>query len=206
MPPIRRTLLAGTTVLLLAGLSACGGDEDSPAADPATTRTTSPSPVEPASAGPTGWEKRYSHVELVAYENALSRWQEYSEALARIYKRGKNTPAARATIREYDLAWQGEVAILDRYYDKGGVRDIRGPEALWSRPRDIIMNRDGTGTVLIEQCTDYRRVLVVRRDGKPAKVKPKHPITPVVINMAMGKGDDWKVADLRLRDKRSCAA
>lgn len=206
MLAVRRTLLAGAAVLLLAGLSACGGDEGSPGADTVARPTTSPSPVEQASAGPTGWEKEYSHAELVAYENALSRWQEYSAALARIYKRGQNTPTARATIREYDLGWQGEVAILDRYYDKGGVRDIRGPEVLWSRPRDIIMNRDGTGTVLIEQCTDYRNVLVVRRDGKPAKVMPKHPITPVVINMAMGKGSDWKVADLKLKDKRSCAA
>lgn len=212
MTRARKTMAVGVIAVLLACTTACGGGDpksdpspDSPSASAPSTSPSRPTPTTGPNGPPGGWEDKYTPDELHAYEAALGRWQRYNELTTPIYRVGKNTAEARKTIREYEVQWRRAINDLDRYYDKGGLRNEMPPSPLWSRATSVSLNDDGTGTVVIEQCTDYRTA-VVTKNGKPAEgAVPEHTVTPLIVHMIKAEGHDWKVAELTLEDKTSCA-
>ena len=203
-----RQMAAALLAVSMLGVAGCGGSDQknepaSPTPSASPTSPSSPATEEPGGP-PTGWEDKYSADELNAYNAALARWQRYNELTEPIYKAGRDTPEARKIIREYELQWRRAISDLVQYYDKGGLRNEVPPSSLWTQAISVSLNPDGTGTVIIEQCTDYRSA-VVTKDGKPAEgAIPKHPITLLAVHMAKAKGNDWKVAALKLADKTSC--
>lgn len=82
-------------------------------------------------------------------------------------------------IREYNLQWKRATSQFIRYYVEGGLRTVVSPVPAWTRATSVNLNSDGSGTVIFEQCNDYRNV-VVTRSGKPVKSAiPKHDVTPL---------------------------
>src|SRR6478735_12686558 len=104
---LRRRLLTLALIAALSGsLTACGGGGD-PETKPPPNNTTSdkdPSPSNvPSQAGnpPTGWEDKFTHEQMNNYNAALRRWEQYTKLSNEIYRKGKDTPDARDTLREY---------------------------------------------------------------------------------------------------------
>jgi hypothetical protein len=173
-----------------------GSDDPTPTA-PTTSST--PTPTTPA------WQAKFTAEQLEAYDAALERWQKYTEKTNEIYRVGKDTPEARAVLREYSMQWQGDVAVLADTADRK-VRIERPAKPLSWKAVSIKLNDDGTGNLIISQCTSYRDILVTQ-GGKPiGEAKPEHVVTALTINMSKPKGYDWMVAATDLKDKRSCAA
>lgn len=199
-----RHAAAALTLLtaLTAGLAGCGGDDDpqaqpTPSPSPATSE---PSPTDPAGGPPAGWEDEFTAAQLNTYNAALMRWEQYRKLSNEIYRKGKNTPEARDTLREFNLFWQRDIVTLARDYDQGGIREEVPPEPLWSYARSV-----KPGYVEIIQCTDFTDVRVTK-NGDVLDNKPKHPVTPLVIEMTKPKGGDWMWQGSTLEDKKSCAA
>ena len=194
---------ATVAVYLLMSLAAVGCSDDGQAANPSTTSSAPPASTPSASATPSEetWRAKFTDAQLEAYEQALGRWQEYTEKTNAIYKAGRNTPAAREVFREFSMQWQGRVGELVTRYERDGARVVRPPEGLsWqavsARPR----------VVVIRQCTDYRDLLVTVKGKKLAGTQPDHLVTPLLIEMDRPIGKDWMVADTKLKDSRSCTA
>ncbi|MGE3412884.1 MAG: hypothetical protein AB7L91_11735 [Dehalococcoidia bacterium] len=204
---MKRTLIAATTLALAGTLTGCGGD-DQPESDatPSTTATSSPTPTSDAGGPPADWESNFSDEELAAAEAAMARWDEYRPLLDQIHMTGKLTPGAKATLQEYDFWWQRDMVTLGETYDKGGLRLVEGVEPLWSYAKSVRLNDDGTGEVVIVQCTNYEP-LRYSRNGKPQEIeKPKHLITPLLITMTKPDGEHgWMHQESKLKDKSSCA-
>ena len=200
---LRRT---ATTLTLLAaltaGLAGCGGDDDpraqrTPSPSPATSE---PSPTEEIGGPPAGWEDKFTDEQLNTYNAALMRWEQYRKLSNEIYRKGKDTPEARDTLREFNLFWQRDIVTLARDYDLGGIREEVPPEPLWSYAMSV-----KPGHVEIIQCTDFTDVRVTK-NGDVLDNKPKHPVTPLVIEMTKPKGGDWMWQGSTLEDKQSCDA
>lgn len=206
----RALIAAPLLTVAMLSVAACSGgdpkDEPTPTSPSSSSSPSTPSAPSTQPGGPpVGWEDSYTADELSAYETAVARWKRYNELTEPIYKAGKNTEKAREVIREYELQWQRAVNDLARYYDEGGLRNEVPPSPLWTQATSVALNPDGTGTVVFEQCTDYRNV-VVTKNGKPADgVVPEHSVTPLSVHMVKAKDHDWKVAELKLEDKTSCA-
>jgi hypothetical protein len=206
---MKRSLIATIAVALAASLAACGGGEPNPDPTPSTPATTSPSPTSGAQAGgpPAGWESKFTPIELAAARNAIGTWEAFRPLLDEIYKQGKVTPGAKATLHKYDFGWQRDLVDLGETYDQGGLRLVEGVKVLWSYAQSVRLNKDGTGDVVIVQCTDYRP-LRYARNGSPQKInKPKHLVTPLLVTMT--KPDEthgWMHEKSELKDKTSCSA
>ena len=195
------TAVVATAVLML-GAAACGGGNE-PEADPTPIPTTSPtqstSPTDPPGGPPEGWEDKFTRDQLNIYNAALGRWERYTELANEIYRKGKDTPEARAVLREYNLFWQRDIVTLAQVYDEAGTREERPPEPLWTYARSIKPTQ-----VVIIQCTNYSEVRITR-NGEVIDNKPKHLVTPLVIQMTKPKGRDWMFEGSTLKDKASCA-
>jgi len=206
---MKRSLIATIAVGLAASLAACGGGEPKSDTTPSTSASPSPSPTASTDAGgpPADWESKFTPAELTAARSAMDTWEEFSRLSFEIYKQGKLTPGAKATLQKYDFYWQRDVVELGETYDKGGLRQVSDVEPLWSYVKSVRLNKDGTGDVVIVQCTDYRP-LRYTRNGKPQKIdKPTHLITPLLVTMT--KPDDqhgWMYQKADLKDKASCSA
>jgi len=199
-------LVSLTLIAALSGsLTACGGEDD-PQTKPSprtTTSTNAPSPSNDSSeAGgpPSGWEDKFTRGQLNSYNAALRRWEQYTKLSNEIYRKGKNTPKARKTLREYSLFWQRDVATLARDFDKGGVRIEVPEEPLWTYAKSVKPTY-----VVIVQCTDYSNIKYTK-NGDVLDNKPKHLITPFVVRMGKVEGEDWKFERGALKDKTSCVA
>jgi hypothetical protein len=149
---------------------------------------------------PVGWEKKFTQRQLNAYDAALARYQRYNELSDDIYRKGKDTPQARAVLKEYNLLWQRDIVTLGETFDKGGVRQEVPPRLLWSYARSVKPTE-----VIFLQCVDFSRMRYTQ-NGKVLRNKPKHPITPVIVSMTKPTNRDWMVVAERLRDKATCAA
>ena len=96
---------------LSGGLTACGGEDD-PQTKPSprtTTSTNDPSPSNDSSGAggpPSGWEDKFTRGQLNSYNAALRRWEQYTKLSNEIYRKGRDTPDARNTLREFSLFWQ----------------------------------------------------------------------------------------------------
>ncbi len=140
---LRRRLLALALIAALSGsLTACGGGGD-PETKPSPSNTTSmedPSPSDDSSeAGgpPAGWEDKFTRGQMNTYNAALRRWEQYTKLSNEIYRKGKDTPEARKTLREYSLFWQRDVADASQDFDKGGMRKKCPTEPLWTYATSI---------------------------------------------------------------------
>jgi hypothetical protein len=207
---MKRSLVATIAVALAASLAACGGGEPNPDPTPSTPATTSPSPTSSSQAGgpPAGWESKFTPIELAAARDAMGRWEQYRQLSAEIYKEGKLTPGAKATLQKYDFGWQRDIVTLDETYEKGGLRRVSDVKALWSYVKSVELDEGGeTGDLVIVQCTDYRP-LRYTRNGKPQDIdKPKHMITPLLVRMTKpDKDHGWMYYKAILKDKASCSA
>lgn len=204
--PLKRIPIVLACVVAVVTVTACGAD-DSPSADPAPSRTSglSTSTSSPSSTEtPPAWESKYSPRELDQYREALRRWQEYTAKTHEIYEAGSDTPGALRVFKEYSLAWQGAAAVLADSASRH-IRVTVPERPLSTRAISVRLNQDGTGTVEISQCTDYRPVTVLQ-DGKQIETsRPSHLVTPLVINMTKPAGRDWMVAKTELKDHSSCA-
>ena len=167
---MKDSLIAATLALgLAATLAGCGGGD--PQSDPTPSTSTRPSPTASGAPGgpPSDWESKFTPVQLTAAHAAIDTWEEYSPLSTEIYKRGKLTPGAIATLKKYDFWWQRDMVDLGETYDKGGLRLVSQVEPLWIYAKSTRLNKDGTGEVLIVQCTDYRP-LRYTRNGQPQKI------------------------------------
>jgi len=206
---MKRSLIATIAVGLAASLAGCGGGEPKSDTTPSTSASTSPSPAPSQDAGgpPADWESKFTAVELTAARNAMYRWEQFRRLSAEIYRKGKLTPGAKKTLQDYDFWWQRDIVTLGETYDKGGLRRVHDVEARWSYAKSVRLNKDGTGNVVIVECTDYGP-LRYTRNGQPQKInKPKHLVTPLLVTMT--KPDDehgWMYQRADLKDKRSCDA
>jgi len=195
---------------LTASLAACGGGAADPHASPSTTVSTSPSPTGTQTTGgpPANWESKFTPVELAAARTGMSTWEDYRRLSSEIYKEGKLTPGAKATLQKYDFWWQRDIVTLGETYDKGGLRRVSDVKPLWSYVKSVELDADGeTGDLVIVQCTDYRP-LRYTRNGRPQTVdKPKHLMTPLLIQMTKpDKDHGWMYYKANLKDKTSCSA
>ncbi|MEJ7831858.1 MAG: hypothetical protein WKF79_03010 [Nocardioides sp.] len=205
MTRLAQVLAGGVAAAMV--LAGCSEDTDpGPTAGPAPTATvTSPSLTPSQSPTTPAWQSKYTDDELAIYEDALARQLEYFEKKNAIYKAGKDTPEAREVFREYSLLWPGLVAELAESYDQRGLRIVRPPTPLSTRMVSINMNEDGTGSLLMSQCTDYSDILVTQNGEELSGTKPDHLITALTINMSKPEGRDWMLATTELKDKQSCA-
>lgn len=209
----RFRILVTTFVLAVTMSSAAGCSSTDPRAEPTPTRSPSssaspPSPSSPATepgGPPAGWEDKYTADELGAYEAALARWKRYQQAAGPIDAAGKYTPEAEELYREYIVTWQTSVIQL-RGAEKAGVRVEVPPEALWTIADSVEIKADGSGTVVLRQCTDYGDVRVTK-DGVVTEdgVKPKHLVTPILIRMVTLDGK-WKYVETTIEDESACTA
>lgn len=206
-----RTLVAAP-LLTVAMLSAAACSGDDPQAEPTPTPPSSSLPPSTPSAPtsepggpPADWEDSYTADELSAYEAALSRWSRYQQAVESIDAAGKYTPEAEDLYREYIVTWQTSVIQL-RDAEKAGVRVEVPPEPIWTIADSVEIKADGSGTVVLRQCTDYSKVRVTK-DGTVTEegVKPEHVVTPILIRMVTLDGK-WKYVETTIEDESTCAA
>lgn len=195
---VTATLVAG---LMLTASSCGGGDTQQTTPKPTpelpSTSTTAPTSSERVS----NWQSKFTEAELDRYEEALDRWQEYSEELNAIHMKGKDTPEARATLKEYSMQYQSEIAQLVQTFERGNVRLVNPVKPVWWKAVSIKPR-----VVVISQCSDYRNLLLTQNGKEVPGTKPKHLVTPLKIEMDKPKGHDWMVATTKLKDKRSCKA
>jgi len=205
---MKRSLIATIAVGLAASLAACGGGEPQSDTTPSTSVSKSPSPTASTDAGgpPADWESKFTPAELTAARSAMGTWEKFRPLLDEIYKQGKLTPGAKTTLQKYDFWWQRDMVDLGETYDKGGLRLVEGVKPLWAYANSVRISKDGTGWVVIVQCTDYRP-LRYTRNGKPQKInKPEHLITPLLVTMTKPDTDHgWMHEKSVLRDKASCS-
>jgi hypothetical protein len=206
---MKRALIATIALGLAASLAACGGGEPKSGPTPSTPASSTPSPTSSAASGgpPADWESKFIPTELSAAHAAMDTWDVYSRLSTEIYKEGKLTPGAKATLQKYDFNWQRDIVTLGETYDNGGLRRISDVKALWSYVKSVRLNTDGTGNVVIVECTDYRPLRYIR-NGEPQKInKPKHLITPLLITMVKPDSEHgWMHEKSVLKDKASCSA
>jgi len=156
----RRPTAAAAALLAALTLGATGCGRDSDPADPSTsptptasTNSTAPTPSATGGA-PADWEEKFTTEELSAARNAMHTWERFRPRLDEIYKKGKLTPEAKKTLQEYSFFWQRDIVTLGETYEKGGLRLVEGVAPLWSYVNSVRLNKDGTGQVVIVQCTD----------------------------------------------------
>jgi hypothetical protein len=206
---MKSSLIATIALGLAASLSACGGSDPKSDPTPSTSASTSPSPTSSPDAGgpPADWESKFTPTELTAAHDAMDTWEQFSPLLDEIYRQGKLTPGAKATLQKYDFNWQRDIVDLGETYDKGGLRLVEGVKPLWSYVKSVRISADGTGWVVIDQCTDYRP-LRYTRNGSPQKInKPKHLITQLKVTMTKPDNEHgWMHEKSVLKDKTSCSA
>ena len=211
----RTTAAAALLAALTLGFSACGEDSD-PDPDPSTSptastsspapSTTSTAPTPSATGGaPAGWEDKYTHDELQAYQVALRRWQRYQQLAEPIDKAGKYTPEAEKVFKEYVATWQTSVLQL-KDTERAGIRIEVPPAALWSIADSIKISKGIDGALMtIRQCTDYSKIRVTKNgEDISARVKPEHVYTPLLIEMT-NLGGKWKQLKTTV-GKKPCAA
>ena len=211
---MKRTLVAATALSLAITLASCGDNDEDPAPSPspsadASSTTTSPSvpttSTSEAGGPPADWEANLTRIELEAAQSAMQSWEEFRPLLDDIYKKGQLTPGAKSTLQKYDFWWQRDIVDLGETYEKGGLRLEAGVEPIWSYASSVKLSPDGTGEVVITQCT-YYEPLSYSRDGKVLDIKkPKHLITPLEITMTKPDGKHgWMHYETKLKDKTSC--
>ena len=156
MTPCKRLVTLTLIATLSGSAAACGAGAD-PGTQPSPSNTTSqngPSPSGgPGEAGggpPTGWEDQFTRKQMDSYHAALRRWEQYTKLSNEIYRQGKNTPDARATLQEFSLFWQRDVVTLARDFERGGIREEVPPTPLWTYANSIEASQ-----VAMVQCTDY---------------------------------------------------
>ncbi len=208
---VRSRAAVSASLALLLTLAACGSDQPEPippappsesnsaaTSSPSSTETDKPSGV------PAGWEEEFSDRQLRAYQAALSRWERYRRGTGPIYAEGKNTPAARRFLRRSDLRWREQIGILEGI-EQAGLREIRPPEPLRSRAQSVEFGQDGTGTVVITQCTDYTAMRWERNGSVEKGLKPNTLVTPLVIQMEKPAQRNWMLVESQLEGTKSCA-
>lgn len=191
MPFPRRVAVAAVSLALLA-TAACGGGDDDPEAKPTSSSPTTqtPSPTEPS---PTddAWQDKYTEAQLTAYEDALSRYQEYETRSEPIWAEGKATDRAEALFKQYfpSPLWQAQHQLLSSY-DQGGVTREGLADVYWSRAKSI---SDSGLSVVINQCVDYGPI-ITRQNGKEAD-RPAWALEPNLRTITLEKpeGSDWLI-------------
>ena len=128
---LRRRLLTLALIAALSGsLTACGGGSDPEGKSPSnTTSMEDPSPSDdPSEAGgpPAGWEDKFTREQMNTYNAALRRWEQYTKLSNEIYRKGRDTPDARNTLREFSLIWQRDVPDPSRGLREGRL-EAGGP-------------------------------------------------------------------------------
>ena len=108
MTPRHRLLTLALIAALSSSLTACGGGSDPETKPPSsnTPNSKGPSPSEGPTEGggpPTGWEAKFTREQINIYNAALRRWEQYTKLSNEIYRKGKDTPDARDTLREFSL-------------------------------------------------------------------------------------------------------
>ena len=212
---MNRTLVAAACVALSVMVTGCAGDgeaTDQPSPSPSSSSSTPPEPTtDPSSTGdtyPTDWEANFSGSDLDAARDALSRWSEYRELSAEIYRKGRLTPGAKATLQDYDFWWQRDIVKLGETYDKGGLRRASDVESLWAFVKRVDVADGGdTGDIVIVDCTDYRP-LRYTRNGEPFEVdKPKNLVTTLLVTMTKPDSEhDWMYYEAKVEDETACTA
>lgn len=200
-PALARTARAVAALCMVVLAAGCAEQTTGDAAAPGSP--TSPVPATPApsqSVAAPSWTEEFDAEQLERYDEALIRWQEYSRKTAVIYRKGLDAPEAREVFREYDLQAVARIRSLAETYEAQGVRTVRGPRPLSTQAISIEQT-----VVRIAQCSDYSRVLVTRDGERVQGVKPRHPVTPLLIEMDRVAGGDWMVARVQLKDRTSCA-
>lgn len=191
-----------TAALLLAASVGCSDSQADPIPKASTSATPSQTPTTAPKTGgpPVGWEKKFTQQQLNTYDAALARWTRFNELNNSIYQKGKNTPQARAVLREYDLFSQRNIKTLGETFDKGGVRQVGSAEAQWSYAKTVKTNR-----VVLVQCLDYSNLRYTKK-GKAMQNRPKHLVTPLVVRMTKPNDRNWMFESSTLKDKTSCTA
>lgn len=191
----RHLRIAALSVALLAPMTACGGggggDGELEAAPSASTSTAqSPSPTETTPTEP-AWQEKYTDAQLEAYNDALSRYEEYETRTEPIWAEGKATDRAEALFKQYfpSPLWQGQLRLLSSYEQGSVTRDGRA-DVYWSKAKLI---SDSGRSVVINQCVDYTPI-VTRQNGKEAK-RPGWALKPNLrtVNLEKPQGSDWLI-------------
>ena len=201
-PALTRAARAVAALWMVVFATGCAERTTTDTAEPASPASpasaTTPSPSQSVEAPL--WQDKFDAEQLDRYDEALTRWQEYSRKTAVIYRKGLDTPEAREVFREYDLQAVARIRSLAETYEAQGVRTVRGPEPLSTQAISI-----GQTVVRISQCNDYSRVLVTRDGERVHGVKPQHALTPLLIEMDRVAEGDWMVARVQLKDRTPCA-
>lgn len=195
----------GAAVFVAVSLCGCSAEPSLPRAKPTTTPSQEASSAAPTTTRTPAWQAKFTGEELAAYEAALSRWQDYTQTTNEAWRSGRDTPEVRRKVREYDMQWQATLAVFADSVDRG-IRIEQPIQPLWFKPTLIRLNANGTGSVVIEQCTDYRNLVVTQNGNKLPGTKPENRITSFTVFMSKPRNRDWMVAKTQLRDDRPCDA
>ncbi|MGB3762930.1 MAG: hypothetical protein WA966_06875 [Ornithinimicrobium sp.] len=104
-----------------------------------------------------------------------------------------------------DLRWRERIRALEGI-ERAGLKEIRTAQPLRTRAGKIRLQPDGTGLVVIDQCTDYTSIRYERNGKVERGLKPENLLSPLIVAMRkQSPTADWKVADIELRGSKSCA-
>ena len=192
----------GTTaavIMLAAGLSACGGnDDDDPGAngDSATAETSEPSPSTPTptTPAPTGPLSDYTDEEVDAYRDAVEVWEELGRIETRLMSAGKATPSARQRLRSVFVkgAEQEDWETLQDLEAAGAHIEGRA-RTVWIRPVRILLDRGNeAGSVDLRTCVDATSLKVVT-NGDESGAGSRYVATATVDFVPSDNA--WKVSD-----------
>ena len=189
----RRFKVVAVSIVLVAFTAACGGGDNGPEATPSSSSTPtsqSPSPTEP-SPTETAWQDKYTDAQLSAFDDALSRYQEYETRSEPIWAAGKVTDRAEALFKQYfpSPLWQGRLRMLSSY-EQVDVQVEGLADVYWSRAKSI---SDSGLSVVINQCVDYATVKVTQRGEAAQPVKWQQKPNLRTITLEKPEGFDWLI-------------
>lgn len=190
------TCAALGAVVLMLGLSACGGGN--PKSDPSPSPTISSSPSSSPTPQPT-WDNKFSPAQMKSYNAALTRWKEWWAFYTEAARKGVDTPAVQAGFAKYVTDPITEHQNFLDIYVTGGVRMERAPTVLWTSATRITKT-DVDFNYCLDMSTDHE---VNPTTGKVNPVDPplKQLVTVRMLNTTKG----WKLLGYLYQNKeRAC--
>lgn len=181
--PLHRALTALTVTLLAFTLASCGNDK--------------PEPLPKATATTEAWRAQFTKQQLVEYDKAFKRWNEYLEKSRPINAAGKVTPAAKKVFTEYWGSTGGlkPLKTLQNFEDNG-VTLTGKVKVLWSKATDVTM-KNGAAKVEISQCIDPAGLKVVQGGKEVPQSDSPHLNTVVLVG---GENSDYLILEARSSD------